>query len=426
MAIIEEGVCKIESINSKGMGVGVSNYGAVELPCASIGDVVRFERHRYRNRTNCVLVEVLEEGPYKQQPACKYFARCGGCQLQHLLESDYIRLKVDMLKTPLAKFGISCKVKEPIFVSKASRRRANFEAVKRQEGVLFGFHRFHSNHIVNIDNCPALLPNLSNLISPLAQMLDQILDLKQKAQIFLTQGANGVDLTLEIYRQPRLSLEQREHLLEFAARYNLIKLTFRAKKFIDIVHLQEEPFVLFDQVPVGIDAHCSLQASSQSDQILQNLVLSYASYIHPGNKVVDLFCGRGTYTLPLSKDYIVDGYESDPKAIAALRDASIKAGRSIELYTRDLFQKPLDAQELNKYSFAVLNPPRAGAQSQVKALAASQVASIVYISCNPETFAADAQILLAENYQLVEVTPFDQFYWSAHLELVGYFTRSKI
>ncbi len=424
MAILEEGVCKIKYINTKGLGVGSSEQGGVEVPCVMEDELISFTRHKYRNRSNCVLTEVLEPNPQRQDPACPYFTRCGGCRLQHLKDQQYRQLKANMIKLELEKAAIQCTVHEAIFVEKSSRRRANFEAIKRDEKLYMGFHRFHSNQIVDIDVCPALLPELSSIIPALKELLGKLLVHKQKAQIFLTKAANGIDITFEIYKQGRLNEEQKQLLKEFAINNELIKVVFRARKFLEVIHLAQEPYVLFDGVKVQIDAHCFLQASASSDQILQDLVIGALS-LDPektkNQKAVDLFCGRGTYTLPLSRYCDVEGVEVEPKSIAALKEACQLSGRQLGLIVRDLFTNPLKTADLNKYDFAVINPPRAGAEEQIHQLAYSNINTIVYISCNPETFIRDAKILLNGRYALAEVTPFDQFYWSGHLEVVGKF-----
>ena len=423
MAIIEEGTCKIQKINHKGMGVSSSAKGEVEVPYALPGELISFQRHTYRHKSNCCLVEVLEESTARQKAACQYFGRCGGCLLQHFKENDYTALKIQMLEAPLAKYKIQTKINSIITVPPANRRRANFEAFKKEDSVNMGFHKFHSNQIVDINNCPVLLPALSDVIMPIKEVLNKILSHKQKSQIFVTYASNGIDITLEIYKQPRLNDLQREHLKDFAKENNIIKLIFRAKKFIEVLHQTQEPYVLFDDIKVDIDAHCFLQSSFESDRILQELITKHALAFLPDLRAVDLFCGRGTYTLPLSKLGKVDGFESDAKALEALSKAAKSASRDINLTKQDLFTSPVQTSLLNKYNFAVINPPRAGAKEQILELSQSTVESIVYISCNPETFAQDAQMLVSNNYQLVESTPFDQFYWSPHLEVIGIFKR---
>ncbi len=422
MAIIEEGTCRIQSINSKGMGIGSSEQGRVELPYTLEGELVRFARHRYRNSNNCVLVEVLESSPKRITPECEYFGKCGGCLLQHFETSKYLDLKQNMIANSLEKVGIKSNILPLIVVPSQNRRRANLEAVKKDEQMYMGFHKFHANQIVNINHCKALLPSLSRLLQPLKDVLHKILQHKQKAQIFLTQASNGIDVTLEIYKQKHLDDVQKNYLRLFAQENNLIRVAFRAKKFTDTVYQTQRPYVLFDEAKVDIDAYCFLQASFASDKILQDLVLKYASNSKRG---IDLFCGRGTYTLPLSKIIQIDAFESDPRAIEALRYAAKQACRVINLAKRDLFENPLSHLELCGYDFVVINPPRAGAPGQIANLAKSSISKIIYVSCNPDTFALDAKVLLEGGYKLIEVTPLDQFYWSLHIEVVGFFLKNN-
>lgn len=144
--------------------------------------------------------------------------------------------------------------------------------------------------------------------------------------------------------------------------------------------------------------------------------------------VCDLFCGSGTFALPLPLQPApqVDAVDGDAAAVAALA----AAGRSVPALAsrlhceqRDLFAQPLCAVELTRYAAVVLDPPRAGARAQAAVLAASAVPTVVYVSCNPATFARDAQLLTDGGYRLEEVTPVDQFLWSPHVELAAVFRR---
>lgn len=454
MALIETAKCKIEKLNSKGFGIGRTEMGEVELPYVLPGDEVEFERHAYRGKSNCLGLSVKEGDHRRANPPCEYFGKCGGCSLQHLVEEDYTKLKLSMITNALDARNISDYKLNPITTIPAgNRRRANLEAVKRGEKLHFGFHPYASFLVTDIRKCLAMEPELSNLLEPLREVVDKILANKQKAQLFLTRAANGIDLWLEIQNVKQLEDSHRQLLKDFAEEHNIIRLIFRHRKFQDVIHQSEEPYILFDNVRVEIDAQCFLQSSSESDKILGDLVhsviqrearsadrqelvtgdkeLAQGAQLHsqgPDGRQgslrmtgVDLFCGRGTYTIPLSKHSKVDGYESDKKALAALGRAAVAEGREINLFRKDLFTSPVLAGDLKKYDFCVINPPRAGAENQIKEVSKSGIPKICYVSCNPETFARDAEILLEADYKLKEISPVDQFYWASHLEIVGYF-----
>jgi len=450
MTIIEEGECRIQYLNHKGIGIGATPLGEVALPYTMEGELVRFERHSYRGKANCILKEIIEASPERQKPDCQYFGACGGCLLQHLPTNTYNALKYNSVLDALSSQNVETIINPIITVPPSNRRRANLEVLKKNDQIYLGFHRFRSHQIINIDQCPALLPQLSNLIVPIKQVFDQILEHRQKAQIFITNCDNGVDITITIQEQTTLKPEQRKILSEFAKKYEITRLLFRYRKSLDIIQEIAQPYITFGDIPVEIDAYSFLQSSSLSDQILQDLILKYLvnnNAHHPklspekrgalgkfneatpslldqalsDAHVVDLFCGRGTYTIPLSKYFKVDGFEFDQPSLDAISRAILNKNRPIKLEKRDLFTIPLSSAELNQYNFCTINPPRAGAKAQCLELAKSNIAKIVYVSCNSQSFALDAKILCEASYKLVEVTLLDQFYWSPHIELIGFF-----
>jgi 23S rRNA (uracil1939-C5)-methyltransferase len=422
MALVEEGECKIVKLSSQGLGVGKTEQGAVELPYVLPGDTASFERHAYRGKSNTILRGVKEGEAARVTPPCKYFGKCGGCLLQHLTIQDYTMFKLEIAKSALSSRNLLTNLAPLITIQSGNRRRANMEAIKKSGEIFFGFHRFHSHQIINIDECIALAPDLSNIILPFKIILCEIMEDKQKLQMFITHASNGIDISIEIQNHVSLNPQQREKLLDFAQKYNITRLSFRYRKTLDVIYEQAKPYILFDNIPVEVDAYCFLQSSHESDKILSDLVLNYLKPTK-NSYGVDLFCGRGTYTLPLSQHVKMDGFESDKKALAALGKASQENKREISLHMKDLFMNPVSREELAKYDLCVINPPRAGAEAQSHELAKSKIERICYISCNPETFARDAEILIAGGYVLKEVTPVDQFYWSPHLEVVGYFVR---
>ncbi len=416
MSLIEEGLCLIESINKEGLGVGKTDLGLVEVPYAITGEVVAFERHGYRRQTNCILKNLEQKSPHRIEPECKYFGRCGGCLLQHMDAEVYDKFKLSLLGDLLE---LQAKINPIVTIPKGSRRRINLQVLKKDAQLFLGFHRFHSHQIIDIDSCSAMMSGLSALLVPLKECLHKILTHRQKAEIFMIHASNGVDMQLEMHGLLDITAGHEQLLVDFAKSAGLVRLRFRSSKKPRILFEKEAPYVVLGGKNVSVDARCFMQASEASDKILSDLVEQYLP--RERGALVDLFCGRGTFALPLSQRFSVDGFESEESALRALNGAS---EGSIMTHKRDLFTSPLTKNELNYYRFAVINPPRAGALTQVKELAGSKCQRIVYVSCNPETFIRDAKILINGGYKLLEVTPVDQFYWSPHLEVVGVFCRS--
>ena len=418
MAIVEQGKSKIDYLNTDGLGVGNSPKGKFELPYTIEGEIVEFERHSYRGNDNVILKKILQASEHRKKPECQYFGSCGGCLLQHLDVDYYNEFKISVLTKALEYKSLKPLIKPLLSIPAGHRRRATFEVVKKESDLFLGFHRFKSHQIVNIEECPILTPKLSSLIKPLKKSLDKILLPNEKVNVSMTDAANGIDVAIYINRC--LDFYQKQEAITFARKYALrVQTVFDGK--CEIIFQKEQPYVVFGGVRVNVDEGCFLQSSEMSDQILTDLVLSHLPNTNDQFKIVDLFCGRGTFALPLSNGAIVDGFESDMPAVKALSDASLDASRSIKVTERDLYDNPLKASELKVYEYAVLNPPRLGAKKQCEELKDSGVKKIVYVSCSPESFARDAKILCDGGYELLEVTPVDQFYYSPHLEVVGVF-----
>jgi 23S rRNA (uracil1939-C5)-methyltransferase len=165
-----------------------------------------------------------------------------------------------------------------------------------------------------------------------------------------------------------------------------------------------------------------LQATSAGEATLAQLVVGYCQ---GARTVADLFCGVGPFALRLAERTRIAAVDSDGDAIAALqRAAAATPGlKPVAAQQRDLFRRPLAASELKGFDAVVFDPPRQGAEAQARELAASAAPTVVAVSCNPATFARDARILVAAGYRIVQVTPVDQFLFSAHVELVGLFKK---
>jgi 23S rRNA (uracil1939-C5)-methyltransferase len=175
-------------------------------------------------------------------------------------------------------------------------------------------------------------------------------------------------------------------------------------------------------VTVKLPPHAFLQATRAGEAALQARVLELTAKT---KTIADLFCGLGTFTFPLAMRAKVHAVEGDKPMLEALAQAAKHASglKPITTETRDLFKSPLTALELNRFDAVVLDPPRAGAEAQVRTLATSKIRRVAYVSCDAATFARDAAILVGAGFTLGPVTPVDQFLFSSHIELVGGFTR---
>jgi 23S rRNA (uracil1939-C5)-methyltransferase len=182
------------------------------------------------------------------------------------------------------------------------------------------------------------------------------------------------------------------------------------------------PMVRVGQASVALPPGAFLQAVPAAEAVMADFVIESVA---GADKVADLYCGVGAFALRLavkSGVLAIDSAEGAVKALASAR-ATAPGLRAIEVQTRDLARRPLLAQEMAKLDAVVFDPPRAGAAEQCLQIAASKVARVVGVSCNPATFARDARILTDAGFALQRLLPVDQFLWSPHVELVGVFSR---
>ena len=354
----------------------------------------------------------LKEGPGHQEPPCRHFPECGGCQLQHLTDEAYADYCQSRVGGALAQHNIETDIREPMLSPPRSRRRASLRALKAGGRALIGFNEASSNRIVDMRECHVLRPELFALLQPLRALLGTILPAKRTGDVHLTFADQGVDLMLKGVKVE--GLEAIEALTAFCEANGLARLSIDEGYGAEPRYEPRPVTVTLGAVAVPLPVGAFLQATREGEAALVSAVLeAVGDAAHP----LDLFAGLGTFALALPGR--VTAAEASREAILALK----RSAPAMDAQHRDLYRRPFDAAELAGHDAVVLDPPRAGAEEQVKALAASVVPSIAYVSCNPATFARDARILVDGGYRLSWVRPVGQFLWSTHVELAAAFNR---
>lgn len=419
MSLVEQGKCRIDYLDADGLGVGKTRLGPVRLPYVIPDEIIEFERHSYRGKSNCLLKKIVTPSNARIEPICEYFGTCGGCLLQHLQVNLYNKYKDDLVRNALISFS-DVKINPIIIIPAGQRRRANFQFLKKNGQVYLGFYRFHSHQIININHCPVILTELSNIIPLLKEVINSIFNDKARGEIFVNLVSNGIDVIIEIANLANANFILNADLLDTAKKLGIIRLVIRNQESSLTLFEEKIPFIKFGGVEVQIEADSFAQASFATDNIINEIILSTLS--HDNSNIADLFCGRGTYTIPLSKYFNINGFEIDKSAVRALSNAIKLYDLPINLEQRNLFSHPLNLKELAKFKYVIINPPRAGAQAQCTILTNTRIDKVIYISCNLQSFERDAKILCEGNYYLSEVTAVDQFYYSPHLEIIGVFS----
>ena len=361
----------------------------------------------------------LIAGPNRAEPPCRHFGKCGGCELQHVAEpalADFVR---DRVIGALAGQDVRGGDVLPALLSPPqSRRRAALTALRTGKQVAIGFNAAQSNQIVDMRQCPLLLPELFALIAPLRELLATIAQQKRPVKVKLQMLDQGVEVILEGVKAD--GLDAAMALQDFAGTHKLARFAVDQGHGLETLWQPEPPTVRFGDVTVEVPAFSFLQPTAMGQTALVDAV---AKAIGDAAAVADLFAGVGTFALSLQKGRKVYAAEGARDAIAALKASANRAGALVATEHRDLFRRPLIPAELNRFGAVIVDPPRAGAEEQVAQLAASDTPVIAYVSCNPASFARDAKLLVDGGYTLDWVQPVGQFRWSTHVELAGRFSK---
>ena len=361
----------------------------------------------------------LTWGPHHAVAACRHYGTCGGCQLQHLDNETLAEFVTERVLYGATGQKLTPEVLAPVHLSPVhSRRRATLHAARVNGRIAIGFREGGSHNLVDLAECPVLLPELAALIAPLRKLL-AARDGRVAVDIDLAMAEQGVDASIKGLSVE--GLKQTEAMLDFARDNGLARLALDQGYGPEALWEPEPVTVLLGGLSVPLPPGAFLQATSDGEAVLAKAATDWLGGLPV---VADLFSGLGTFAYALAKGKTkVLAVEADRAAHLACKGAGARAQLAVHCLHRDLFRNPLLADELNKFSGILLDPPRAGAREQVERLAGSTVAKLVYISCNPASWARDAATLVAGGYRLAELRPVGQFRWSTHVELASLFLR---
>ncbi|WP_375286615.1 class I SAM-dependent RNA methyltransferase [Sphingomonas sp.] len=349
-------------------------------------------------------------GPHHQVPPCRHFPECGGCQLQHLDDAAWSGFLIDRIAGALAAHGIEAPIRPPALSPPRTRRRATLHFDRGR----LGFTAEGSHQIVDLRECHVLAPELFALVAPLRRLLQRF-GVKRRIDVHLTLADQGADVLIGTAPE---GLAAAEALTAFAIEHRLARLAVDDGLGPETRWEPEPATVTFGGAAVPLPPAAFLQATREGEAALHAAV---REAIGETGAVADLFAGLGTFALALpGRVYAAEGARD---AVLALKAGAGRAGRAVFAEHRDLYRRPLTVAELDRFDAIVLDPPRAGARDQAAALAESKVGAIAYVSCNPSSFARDAETLRQGGWRLDWVQPVGQFRWSTHVELAGRFSR---
>jgi 23S rRNA (uracil1939-C5)-methyltransferase len=360
----------------------------------------------------------LVPGPHHIAPVCRHFATCGGCQLQQADDAVLADFVHDRVVNAAKGQGLEPAEVLPVHLSPPhTRRRAGLHGLRTAKGAVLGYREGGSHRVVDLAECPVLHPALAALIASL-RAFTAAHGPKAMVGIDLTLADQGIDVALTHFRLEGLG--PTEAALDFARDNALARLTIDQGYGPETLWEPEPVTVTLAGVSVGLPPGAFLQATADAER---RMVADAAAWLGDARLIADLFAGLGTFAFGLRAGRKVLAVEAERAAHLACKSAGALAGGQVLALHRDLFRSPLDPAELNRFDAVLLDPPRAGARAQVAEIAASTLARVVYVSCNPSSWARDAAVLAAAGFRLTKLRPVGQFRWSTHVELVSMFER---
>ncbi|WP_193771395.1 23S rRNA (uracil(1939)-C(5))-methyltransferase RlmD [Candidatus Magnetaquicoccus inordinatus] len=422
---------QIEKIVANGLGLGFYQGKAVFVPFAAPGDqmqvaVTRSGAQHYFARC----VQLQQGGDERVDPGCSVYTQCGGCQLRHLSLATQRQVKRAILRETLDRFPQLREVElapfpEQLQQADGYRCRAGCKVRWVNGRLLLGFFQANSHKVADLSaGCPVLEERLNALLPSLRLVLPQLSVRERLPQVDLVSGEEGVGMVCHLLAP--LSKADRRLLQEWASAQGVVQLWLQQgrKEGLQPVLQQEELFYHAAGFRLQFAPADFIQAHRQGNRYLIEQVLRWAG---EGEVAWDLFCGMGNFSVPLASRFrhllAVEGYA----AVLQRTQYNLQSmgAASFRLLALDLFaeQSLLRLQQEAPADLLLLDPPREGALAVVKWLQQQALRKLLYISCNPATFARDAAILCHGGWRLLFVQPVDLFPQTAHLELLAYFER---
>ncbi|MCB2134760.1 MAG: class I SAM-dependent RNA methyltransferase [Rhodobacteraceae bacterium] len=389
------------------LGDGIAP-GPVFVPMALPGEVVEGDIAAGRMQAP----KIVEPSPDRVKPACPHYRACGGCALMHASDGFVAGWKAEVVKTALAAQGLEAPFRPVITSAPGSRRRATLAGRRTKKGALVGFHGRASETITEISGCRLLHPELMASLPYLSEVTMLGASRKGELALTVTRTEGGIDLAVLGGKPLEQSLFS--SLAGLAERADLARLTWDSEA---VANRRPAP-QRFGRALVVPPAGAFLQATPDGEAAL---VAAVREAVGGARRVADLFAGSGTFTLPLAENAEIHAVEGEAAMLVAL-DGGWRLAQGLHKVTteaRDLFSRPLMPDELKRFDAVVIDPPRAGAEAQMRELAMAKVPVIAGVSCNPVTFARDTRILSDSGYRIDWVQVVDQFRWSPHVELVA-------
>lgn len=364
----------------------------------------------------------LSDSPQRQAPRCPHYGICGGCQQQHAS----IELQQQSKRAALARL-MKRDVDDIIAASPwGYRRRArlslNYQPKSQQ--LQMGFRKANASEIVDVVQCPVLVPTLGALLPAVRECLSELKSVRQLGHVELVQADNGPLMVLR--HTAALPAADKEKLERFSQSHGLS--LYLAPQSEILEHIRgEAPWYTSDGLRLVFSPRDFIQVNDGVNQLMVRTALEWLD-IQPQDRVLDLFCGMGNFTLPLAKRAAqVVGVEGVPALVAKGQENAALNGLHNVTFFHENLEEDVTRQAWAKHGFdkVLLDPARAGAAGVMLHIIKLAPRRVVYVSCNPATLARDSDVLLQAGYTIQRLAMLDMFPHTGHLESMVLFEHKN-
>lgn len=429
----------IERLTLGGNGVGRIDGKVCFVPFSAPGDRLKVRITReHRSFCEAELVDVCEPSLQRVEPSCPVFGQCGGCDWQHISYQEQCAAKQQILAETLKRVArlVSPVVAETVAseLPYGYRARAQFKLHASPEGLAIGFYRRGSHFVIDLPRgCPICTLPINASMQKIRQVIQSFPDLNHISQLSLEEGVSGVVAVVHYSGANPQGLKQLFSQSQDQLGLNGLFLKIGRKEALQPAFGSSHLTYLVpccDSSAAALELGYEIGGFSQVNRLQnQNMVRLVCNYAQPatGQRMLDLYCGNGNLSLPLSgvvKELL--GIEGFAPSIASAVDNARQHRVNNSTFRCNDASKELRHLIAKKASFdlVLLDPPRAGAAEVVRDLGQLGAQQVVYVSCDPATLSRDLALLCGSmGYQLVEATPLDMFPQTGHLETVALLTR---
>ena len=422
---------RIDSLDAEGRGVARNAEGKVVFVEGALpGEEVDFQLLRKKSSFEIGrLTKVLGGSSSRQTPRCPHFGVCGGCSLQHTDARTQMAAKQRWLEENLARIGkVQAETMLPIVYGEEwhYRRRARLGAryVPKKDGAMVGFREKRSSYITDMRECHVLPEHVSGLILPLRDLTGKLSIRARLPQIEVAVGDNATVLVIR-HLDPLTGND--EALIRSFAEDHAVEIWLQPAGPDSAHPFHPRSSELYYELPeFGLRLAFRPTDFTQVNQGINRVLVSRAVRLLdpcPGERVADLFCGLGNFSLPLaSRGAAVIGFEASRELVERARQNAAQNGLAVQFEVTNLFEPQL--APFGPFDKLLIDPPREGAVEIAKALPAAWPRRILYVSCDPATLARDAGVLVhARGFRLAAAGVVNMFPHTAHVESIALFER---